>query len=112
MNDLIYFLENIFCLYENYLFDSDDIQSFNSYENEIFPVLFFADRDNNIQKIVIDSWDSKYDNLLFGDYDVSRVELFNQLFSVMESSNSMYLNLFNLVRNSFFSAKSRVLMPK
>jgi len=80
-------------LYENYLFDSNDIQSFNNYENEIFPVLFFADRDNNIQKIVIDSWDSKYDNLLFGDYDVSRVELFNQLFSVMESNNSMYLNI-------------------
>tara|TARA_B100001250_G_scaffold83598_1_gene69007 strand:+ start:898 stop:2649 length:1752 start_codon:yes stop_codon:yes gene_type:complete len=80
-------------LYENYLFDSKAIQSFNDYKNEIFPVLFFADRDNNIQKIVIDSWDSKYDNLLFGDYDVSRVELFNQLFSVIESSNSMYLNI-------------------
>ena len=80
-------------LYENYLFDSQAVQSFNNYENEIFPVLFFADRDNNIQKIVIDSWDSKYDNLLFGDYDVSRVELFNQLFSVIESSNSMHLNI-------------------
>ena len=80
-------------LYENYLFDSKAVQSFNNYENEIFPVLFFADRDNNIQKIVIDSWDSKYDNLLFGDYDVSRVELFNQLFSVIESSNSMHLNI-------------------
>ena len=80
-------------LYENYLFDSDMIQSFNNYENEIFPVLFFADKDNNIQKIIIDSWDSKYDNLLFGDYDVLRVELFNQLFSVIESNNSMYLNI-------------------
>ena len=80
-------------LYENYLFDSDMIQSFNNYKNEIFPVLFFADKDNNIQKIIIDSWDSKYDNLLFGDYDVLRVELFNQLFSVIESNNSMYLNI-------------------
>ena len=80
-------------LYENYLFGSDVVQSFNDYENEIFPVLFFADRDNNIQKIIIDSWDSKYDNLLFGDYDVLRLELFNQLFSVIESNNSMYLNI-------------------
>ena len=94
-------------LYENYLFDSDDIQSFNNYENEIFPVLFFADRDNNIQKIVIDSWDSKYDNLLFGDYDVSRVELFNQLFSVMESSNSMYLN----IKEDSHTVYYKVIMP-
>ena len=94
-------------LYENYLFDCDDIQSFNNYENEIFPILFFADRDNNIQKIVIDSWDSKYDNLLFGDYDVSRVELFNQLFSVMESSNSMYLN----IKEDSYTVYYKVIMP-
>ena len=80
-------------LYENYIFDSDEIQSFNDYQNEIFPVLFFADREGNIQKIIIDSWDSKYDNLLFGDYDVLRIELFSQLFSVIESNNSMYLNI-------------------
>ena len=80
-------------LYESYIFDSSVIQSFNDYENEIFPVLFFADREGNIQKIIIDSWDTKYDDLLFGDYDVLRLELFNQLFSVIESNNSMYLNI-------------------
>ena len=61
--------------------------------NELFPVLFFSDRDGNIQKIVIDSWDSKYDNLLFGDYDVSRVHSFSQMFSVIESNKNMYLNI-------------------
>ena len=80
-------------LYQNYVFNDNQIQSFNNYDNEIFPVLFFSDKDDNIQKIIIDSWDSKYDNLLFGDYDVVRIELFNQLFSVIESSNSMYLNI-------------------
>ena len=80
-------------LYESYIFDSSVIQSFNDYENEIFPVLFFADREGNIQKIIIDSWDTKYDDLLFGDYDVLRLELFSQLFSVIESDNSMYLNI-------------------
>ena len=80
-------------LYDNYLFDNNNIDSFNHYDNELFPVLFFSDKDGNIQKIVIDSWDSKYDNLLFGDYDVSRVHSFSQMFSVIESNKNMYLNI-------------------
>tara|TARA_B100000029_G_scaffold100483_1_gene90679 strand:- start:1531 stop:3282 length:1752 start_codon:yes stop_codon:yes gene_type:complete len=94
-------------LYEDYIFQDNQIQSFNSYENEIFPVLFFADKDNNIQKILIDSWDSKYDHLLFGDYDVSRVEIFNQLFSVMESDNSLQLNM----RKGSQMVNYKVIMP-
>ena len=88
--DDIYVIE---FLYDNYLFDSKSISSLNQHERELFPVLFFANRDGNIQKIVIDSWDSKYDHLLFGDYDVSRVNSFKSLFSVMESNKNMNLNI-------------------
>ena len=42
---------------------------------------------------MIDSWDSRYDNLLFGDYDVTRVNYFNQLFSVIESNKNLHLNI-------------------
>ena len=63
------------------------------YENELFPVLFFTNKDGNIQKIIIDSWDSKYDNLLFGDYDVSRVDNFVQLYSLIQSEKNLHLNI-------------------
>jgi len=80
-------------LYDEYLFDDNSIKSLNQHKNELFPVLFFADEDGNIQKIVIDSWNSKYDQLLFGDYDVSRVNFFKPLFSVMKSNQNMKLHI-------------------
>ena len=80
-------------LYDDYLFARSSINSLNNHQDELFPVLFFADKNGNIQKIVIDSWDSKYDNLLFGDYDVSRVNLFSSLFTIMESNKNMNLHI-------------------
>ena len=80
-------------LYDDYLFSRSSINSLNNHQDELFPVLFFADKNGNIQKIVIDSWDSKYDNLLFGDYDVSRVNLFSSLFTIMESNKNMNLHI-------------------
>ena len=80
-------------LYDNYLFTLESINVFNNYQDELFPVLFFADKEGNIQKIIIDSWNNKYDDLLFGDYDVSRIQLFSQLYSLIESNNNMYLNM-------------------
>ena len=50
-------------------------------------------QDGNIQKIIIDSWDSKYDNLLFGDYDVSRINSFEQLYSIIKSGKDIHLNI-------------------
>ena len=75
------------------MFSRSSINSLNNHQDELFPVLFFADKNGNIQKIVIDSWDSKYDNLLFGDYDVSRVNLFSSLFTIMESNKNMNLHI-------------------
>ena len=80
-------------LYNDYLFDSNTVSMFNKYENELFPVLFFTNKDGNIQKILIDSWDSKYDNLLFGDYDVSRVDNFVQLYNLIGSDKDIHLNI-------------------
>tara|TARA_Y100001936_G_scaffold132555_2_gene129595 strand:+ start:573 stop:2318 length:1746 start_codon:yes stop_codon:yes gene_type:complete len=80
-------------LYDDYLFDLQSINLLNRHESELFPVLFFTNRDGNIQKIVIDSWDSKYDNLLFGDYDVNRVNNFVQLYSIIKSGKDMHLNI-------------------
>ena len=79
-------------LYDNYLFSLESIDVFNDYRNELFPVLFFIDKQGSIQKIIIDSWNNKYDDLLFGDYDVSRIQLFSQLYSLIESNNNMCLN--------------------
>ena len=47
----------------------------------------------NIQKIIIDSWDTKYDHLLFGEYDVSRINSFSPLLSVIQSDKNMNLNI-------------------
>ena len=80
-------------LNDNYLFDNQSIDIFNKHENELFPVLFFANKEGDIQKIIIDSWDYKYDNLLFGDYDVDRIDNFMQLYSVIKSGDNMHFNI-------------------
>jgi len=80
-------------LNDNYLFDNQSIDTFNKHENELFPILFFANKEGDIQKIIIDSWDYKYDNLLFGDYDVDRIDNFMQLYSVIKSSDNMHFNI-------------------
>ncbi len=78
---------------DNYLFNNESINRFNRHENELFPVLFFANKEGHIQKIIIDSWDYKYDNLLFGDYDVERIDKFVQLYSIIKSNDNMHFNI-------------------
>ncbi len=78
---------------DNYLFQVESINQFNNHNRELFPVLFFANKNGDIQKIIIDSWDNRYDNLLFGDYDVERVDKFYQLFSVTKSEENMHFNI-------------------
>ena len=78
---------------DNYLFNNESINRFNRHENELFPVLFFANKEGHIQKIIIDSWDYKYDNLLFGDYDVERIDKFVQLYSIIKSNDNMNFNI-------------------
>lgn len=80
-------------LYDNYLFDISSINQFNNHSRELFPVLFFANKKGDIQKIIIDSWDNRYDNLLFGDYDVERVDKFSQLYSIIKSDKNMHFNI-------------------
>ena len=88
--DDIYIIE---FLYHDYLFERKTIKSLSQNKDELFPVLFFTNRDGNIQKIIIDSWDTKYDHLLFGEYDVSRINSFSPLFSVIQSDKNMNLNI-------------------
>ena len=88
--DDIYIIE---FLYHDYLFDRKTIKSLSQNKDELFPVLFFTNRDGNIQKIIIDSWDTKYDHLLFGEYDVSRINSFSPLLSVIQSDKNMNLNI-------------------
>lgn len=80
-------------LHDNYLFDVSSINQFNNHSRELFPVLFFANKKGDIQKIIIDSWDNRYDNLLFGDYDVERVDKFSQLYSIIKSDKNMHFNI-------------------
>ena len=80
-------------LHDNYLFDISSINQFNNHSRELFPVLFFANKKGDIQKIIIDSWDNRYDNLLFGDYDVERVDKFSQLYSIIKSDKNMHFNI-------------------
>tara|TARA_B100002051_G_C16744555_1_gene646608 strand:- start:5542 stop:7275 length:1734 start_codon:yes stop_codon:yes gene_type:complete len=94
-------------LYENYRFQDIQLQDLYSNSSEVFPVLFFTDVNGNIQKIIIDSWDTRYENLYFGDYDVSRYEIFNQLFSVIESNNGFLFHL----KNKEFNTNYKLTMP-
>ncbi len=80
-------------LNENYLFDNNFSNMINKHDKELFPVLFFTNKEGNIQKIIIDSWDDRYDNIMFGDYDVERQNKFVQMFSVINDDTDIQINL-------------------
>ena len=80
-------------LNENYLFDNNFSNMINKHDKELFPVLFFTNKEGNIQKIIIDSWDDRYDNIMFGDYDVERQNKFVQMFSVINDDGDIQINL-------------------
>ncbi len=80
-------------LNEDYLFDKNFTNILNHHGKELFPVLFFTNKDGDIQKIIIDSWDTRYDNILFGDYDVERQNKFSQMFSILNDNGDIQINL-------------------
>ena len=80
-------------LNENYLFDKNFSNTINKHDKELFPVLFFTNKEGNIQKIIIDSWDDRYDSIMFGDYDVERQNKFVQMFSVINDDGDIQINL-------------------
>ncbi len=80
-------------LNDNYLFDQNFTNIINKHNKELFPVLFFTNKEGDIQKIIIDSWDSRYDNIMFGDYDVERQNKFVQMFSVIKDDSDIQINL-------------------
>lgn len=78
---------------DNYLFDNNFSSILNKHSNELFPVLFFANKNGDIQKIIIDSWDDRYDNLLLGDYDVERQNLFVNMYSIINNNSDIQVNI-------------------
>ena len=58
-----------------------------------FQSFFFANRNGDIQKIIIDSWDDRYDNLLLGDYDVERQNLFVNMYSIINNNADIRVNI-------------------
>ena len=82
-------------LNEDYLFENEFISVLNSHEKELFPVLFFTNKGGEIQKIIIDSWDNRYDRVLFGDYDVERQNNFTQMYSIINDNSDIQINLSN-----------------
>ena len=94
-------------LNDNYLFESKFINDLNKHDKELFPVLFFTNENGDIQKIIIDSWDVKYDKILFGDYDVERQNKFVQMFSIINNNNNVQVNLSSKKQNINY----KVVMP-
>ena len=94
-------------LNDNYLFEPKFINDLNKHDKELFPVLFFTNKNGDIQKIIIDSWDVKYDKILFGDYDVERQNKFVQMFSIINNNNNVQVNLSSNKQNINY----KVVMP-
>ena len=94
-------------LNDNYLFEPKFINDLSKHDKELFPVLFFTNKNGDIQKIIIDSWDVKYDKILFGDYDVERQNKFVQMFSIINNNNNVQVNLSSNKQNINY----KVVMP-
>ena len=89
------------------MFEPKFINDLNKHDKELFPVLFFTNKNGDIQKIIIDSWDVKYDKILFGDYDVERQNKFVQMFSIINNNNNVQVNLSSKKQNINY----KVVMP-
>ena len=60
---------------------------------QIIPIYSFLDRDEEIQLLIIDTWEKKYKSLHIGDNQILHTNQYTPLYTIKSDSDNIYINL-------------------
>ena len=89
---------------KNFAFDQSLITQLVTMRYQIIPVYSFIDEYEEMQLLVVDTWEKKYDNLLIGDTMILLANQYIPLYSIKSDSDNIYIHLdtsTNIVNYSF-----------
>ena len=77
----------------NFTFDQSLITQLATMRYQIIPIYSFLDESENIQLLIIDTWEKKYKNLLIGGNDILYTNQYTPLYTIKSDSYNIYINL-------------------
>ena len=60
---------------------------------QIIPIYSFLDKDEEIQLLIIDTWEKKYKGLHIGDNQILHTNQYTPLYTIKSDSDNIYINL-------------------
>ena len=89
---------------KNFVFDKGLITKLATMRYQIIPIYSFLDENDEIQLLIIDTWEKKYKNLLIGDNMILHTNEYTPLYAIKSDSDNIYFNLdvnTNVINYSF-----------
>jgi len=80
-------------LNSNFTFDQSLITKLATMRYQIIPIYSFLDKDEEIQLLIIDTWEKKYKGLHIGNSSILHTNEYTPLYTIKSDSENIYINL-------------------
>ncbi len=80
-------------LNNNFTFNQALITKLATMRYQIIPIYTFLDKDEEIQLLIIDTWEKKYKDLSIGDNHILHTNQYTPLYTIKSDSKNIYINL-------------------
>ena len=77
----------------DFTFDKSLMTKLATMRYQIIPIYSFLDENEEIQLLIIDTWEKKYKNLSIGDNKVLHTNEYIPLYAIKTDSDNIYINL-------------------
>jgi len=77
----------------DFTFDKSLITKLSTMRYQIIPIYSFLDKDDEIQLLIIDTWEKKYKGLHIGDNQILHTNQYTPLYTIKSDSENIYINL-------------------
>ena len=80
-------------LNSNFTFDQSLITKLATMRYQIIPIYSFLDKDEEIQLLIIDTWEKKYKDMQIGNSMILHTNQYTPLYTIKSDSENIYINL-------------------
>ena len=77
----------------DFVFNQSLIRKLATMRYQIIPIYSFLDRDEEIQLLIIDTWEKKYKGLHIGNNQILHTNQYTPLYTIKSDSDNIYINL-------------------
>jgi len=78
---------------ENFMFDRLLITKLATMKYQIIPIYSFINKNDEIQLLIVDTWEKKYKDLLIGENKIIHTNQYTPLFAIKSDSYNIHINL-------------------